>query len=113
MQRAAAHAPVGSGGQDRGERAEQPPLVTWLVEYVPDIATKHLVGKDGRTSYERLFGKPLREEALEFGEKVMWRHQREKDYSVTIDPRWSCGVWLGRTWGTMRHRVAISSDEVI
>ena len=35
-----------------------------------DLASKHLVGVDGKTEYERLFGKKAREEQLEFGELV-------------------------------------------
>ena len=35
-----------------------------------DIVTKYMQGADGRTSYERLFGKQVHEEGLEFGERV-------------------------------------------
>ena len=35
--------------------------------------TKYMVGLDGKTAYERLFGKKSREEHLEFGEVVLWR----------------------------------------
>ena len=33
------------------------PILAWIVEAVADMATKHLRGHDGRTGYERLFGK--------------------------------------------------------
>ena len=33
------------------------PSLAWIVEAVADMATKHLRGHDGRTGYERLFGK--------------------------------------------------------
>ena len=33
------------------------PVIAWVVEAVSDMATKHLKGSDGRTGYERLFGK--------------------------------------------------------
>ena len=33
------------------------PVLAWVVEAVSDLATKHLKGSDGRTGYERLFGK--------------------------------------------------------
>ena len=49
------------------------PLMAWLVEHVADVATKYLRGVDGRTAYERLFGKQVHEECLEFGEKVLWK----------------------------------------
>ena len=41
------------------------PVVSWITESVADITTKHLKGRDGRTAFERLYGKPLREEGLE------------------------------------------------
>ena len=34
-----------------------------------DVLTKYLVGADGHTAYERLYGKAAREKGLEFGEK--------------------------------------------
>mgnify|MGYP000450192630 CR=1 FL=1 len=36
------------------------PVLTWLVEHVTDILSKYAVGVDGKTSYERLFGRPVR-----------------------------------------------------
>ena len=36
------------------------PMIAWLAEFVGDTCTKYLQGADGRTSYERLFGKPVR-----------------------------------------------------
>ena len=51
------------------------PVLTWLVEHVGDVISKYMVGVDGKTGYERLFGRPVREEALEFGETLHWRHR--------------------------------------
>jgi hypothetical protein len=81
------------------------PVLTWLVEHVGDVVSKYMVGVDGRTAYERLFGRPVREEGLEFGETLHWRHRPSKDMNVVLDARWSAGVWLGRTWGGVIHYV--------
>ena len=54
----------------KGNIPSQHPVMTWLVECVVDIVTKYMQGADGRTSYERLFGKQVHEEGLEFGERV-------------------------------------------
>ena len=35
------------------------PLMKWLVEHVTDLATKYLGGSDGKTAYNRLFGKQV------------------------------------------------------
>jgi hypothetical protein len=81
------------------------PVLTWLVEHVSDIITKYMVGLDGKTGYERLFGRPVREEGLEFGETLHWRHRATQDMNVVLDARWSNGVWLGRKWGGIIHQV--------
>jgi hypothetical protein len=81
------------------------PVIAWLVEHATDIITKHMVGVDGKTGYERLFGRPSREEGLEFGELLHWRHRATRDMNVVLDARWSSGVWLGRSWGGIVHQV--------
>ena len=48
-------------------------LFAWLVAHAGDVLSKHLIGKDGHTPYERLYGKKVSEEGLEFGEVVHWR----------------------------------------
>jgi hypothetical protein len=81
------------------------PVLTWLVEHVSDVISKYMVGVDGKTGYERLFGRPVREEALEFGETLHWRHRATQNMNVVLDTRWSSGVWLGRKWGGVIHQV--------
>ena len=85
------------------------PVFSWLAEYTGDVLSKHLVGKDGKTPYERLFGKPIHEEALEFAELLWWRPPRTAGYNVLMEPRWRSGIWLGRKLGVhhsrgVRHR---------
>ena len=75
------------------------PVIAWLVEHVADVTTKYLQGADGKTCYQRLFGKNVHEEALEFGERVMYKLRPSQDMSVVLDARWREGVWLGKTWG--------------
>ena len=88
------------------------PILSWLVEFVGDILTKYLQGADGQTAYERLFGKKIREEHLEFGEVVLWRKPRGQDYNVIAEARWESGVWVGRKWGTP-HRLVSLGNRVV
>ena len=46
------------------------PVTVWLVNHAADVINKIRVGQDGKTSYERVKGKPFRREIVEFGEKV-------------------------------------------
>eukprot|EP00969_Alexandrium_andersonii_P006296 273539-Alexandrium_andersonii.AAC.1 len=68
-----------------------------LVEHL----AKHRVGHDGRTAFERLFGKPSRGEGYEFGEQVHYR-VRPDDMDRSLDPRWEAGACLGHRWGLRR-----------
>jgi hypothetical protein len=86
------------------------PIVAWLVEHTSDVVSKYLQGADGRTAYERLYGKKVHEEALEFGEKVQWRKRRAQDSNVVLDARWADGIWLGRRWGTCHHRISVGRE---
>ena len=88
-------------------------VFAWLVEHASDVLTKYLVGKDGKTAYERLYGKPVHEEALAFGEQLWWRPPRTAGYNVLMEPRWRPGVWLGRQWGSPTHIVYSAEDEQV
>ena len=89
------------------------PILTWMVEYVGDVLTKYLRGNDGKTGYQRLYGKSSNEEEYEFGERVMFRPKPRKDMNVILDGRWLPGVWLGRNWGSITHRIAVDSNLVV
>ena len=49
------------------------PIMLWMVEHATELLAKYLVGKDGKTPYERLMGKRYRIEAFEFGEQVSYK----------------------------------------
>jgi hypothetical protein len=93
-----------------GRFPSQHPCVAWLIEHAADVVTKYLLGSDGRTAYERLFGKKIHEEALEFGERVLWRKRRAHDSNVILDARWADGIWVGRRWGTCHHRISVGRE---
>eukprot|EP00969_Alexandrium_andersonii_P183779 8121325-Alexandrium_andersonii.AAC.1 len=49
------------------------PVMLWLVEHAGELLTEHLVGHDGRTAFEWLFGKACRGDGCEFGELAHYR----------------------------------------
>eukprot|EP00969_Alexandrium_andersonii_P359596 15453549-Alexandrium_andersonii.AAC.1 len=77
----------------------------WLIEHAGALLTKRLVGHDGRTGFERLFGEASRENGYEFGELVCYR-ARLSDMGRSLNPRWESGIWLGRRRGTASRIVA-------
>lgn len=96
-----------------GDIASSHPVMSWLVQHVADLITKHSIGPDGRMPYERLYPKLVREEGFEFGDKVWWRRHSTQDMNVDLDKRWCEGHWLGRKWGSNLHSVAVGPDSVI
>eukprot|EP00969_Alexandrium_andersonii_P144685 6398148-Alexandrium_andersonii.AAC.1 len=50
----------------------------WIVEHAGELLAKHLKGHDGRAAFERLFGKPSRDDGCEFGGQVFY-HVRPSD----------------------------------
>eukprot|EP00969_Alexandrium_andersonii_P364548 15464373-Alexandrium_andersonii.AAC.1 len=83
----------------------------WLVEYAGELLAKRLMGHDGRTAFERLFGEPSRCDGYEFGELVHYR-VRPNDIDEGLNPRWEAGFWLGRRSGTASRIVTVSAREV-
>ena len=76
------------------------------------MTTKDLRGSDGRTAFERPYGKPLREEALEFGEVVLWRGPKDPRSNTLLEARWEEGARLGRRRGGTIHRIGIGREVV-
>ena len=70
------------------------PVTAWLVNHAADVINKFKVGYDGKTSYERVKGKPFKREVVEFGEKVFFRSGK-LDKQRKMEPRWSEGIYLG------------------
>ena len=55
------------------------------------------MSSDGKTSYERVKGKPAQVIRVEFGEKVLWKfpvHGLDRKMQK-INARWSYGLFLG------------------
>ena len=69
-------------------------------------------GRDGRTAFERLYGKPLREEGLELGEKVLWKRPEQAGSNTLLECRREEGVWLGRRWGSITHLIGVGREAV-
>ena len=68
-----------------------------------ECLTKYLIGADGKSAYQRLFGKPIREDIYGIGEQVMFR--KRKSAVRDLDSRWMPGTWLGKNWGAQSHIV--------
>lgn len=84
----------------------------WLIEFVAVVINKHLVGKDGRTAYERMKHKLNKGETLPFGCQVMLRVSGKVAGGV-MGERWFPGTWLGTRASSGEHLVARGSDGIV
>ena len=68
-------------------------VIPWLAEHAGNILTLFEVGKDGKTPFQRLRGRKLKAQLVEFGERV---HFLPADYAKQgkMDSKWREGVVL-------------------
>ena len=77
------------------------PIFAWMAENAAVLINRFLVGRDGKTAYERSKGKKSKMMGLEFGERVHWKRKvadagREQRQALgKLDSLWSEGVYLG------------------
>ena len=69
-------------------------IVIFMAEYAAYLINRLEVGKDGKTAYERCWGKRATVLAIEFGEKLLWK-VRQKNRLEKLNPRWEYGVFVG------------------
>ena len=76
-------------------------VVLWMVRWAAMMCSRYLVGKDGRTAYERRRGRSCKDKVAMFAEKVWYKQIRKnRDRSNKFESEWKEGVWLGRSRNT-------------
>ena len=70
-------------------------IMTRLVEHGADVLNKYLVGKDGRTAYERVKGKTYSGEMYEFGRKI-YHMSPGKHSGGSMEARRCTSTFLGK-----------------
>ena len=68
----------------------------WMIRWAAMMASRYLVGKDGKTAHERRRGRKCRIGTVPFGEAVMYK-ELNKERKSSMDTDWQAGVWLGHT----------------
>lgn len=73
-------------------------ITSWIIRWAAMLCSRHMVGKDGKTSYERRRGRRCRLPAVPFREKVWYRQVRDtKDRKDKFESEWKEGIWLGHS----------------
>ena len=76
-------------------------IMKWMIRWGAMMVSGCMVGKDGRTSYERRRGRACRAPAATFGEQVWYKQIREqKERKDKIESEWHEGLWLGQSRST-------------
>ena len=70
-------------------------VVPWLMEYAAVLLNRCEVGRDGRTSYERMKGKQAKIMGTEFGEAILWKRKPAGGAMAKFTCLWDDGVFLG------------------
>ena len=84
--------------------------VQWLVRWAAMLVSRYLVGKDGRTGYERRRGRKCTIPCVPFGEVVWYREVRQNKYQVgKLSTEMKEGIWLGHA--TQTNEILIGTEE--
>ena len=72
------------------------PLMVWLPRHAAFLLTRFRVGPDGKTAFERTFGRRWRIPLVRFGERIMYRPRANRGGRRNdIAPRVSLGMYVG------------------
>ena len=72
-------------------------VMTWMVEHVATILSRHKIGIDGETAFERIHRRRANRPLCNFGEKILVRETVRKDRPLhKLEPRFDYGVYMGQ-----------------
>ena len=84
-----------------------------MMRWAATNVSRFLVGKDGRTAYERRRGRRCNVPTLPFGEKVWYKQIREsKERKDKMDSEERLGVWMGHHRQSNEHVIG-TTDGVV
>ena len=73
-------------------------VVLWMVRWAAINCSRFLVGKDGKTGYERRTGRKCKTPVAMFGETVWYKELRDnKHRGDNFNTEWKEGIWLGHS----------------
>ena len=84
----------------------------WLPTYAADMLNKYQVGKDRKTAYERIYGKPYRGEVYEFLSPILHR-VIGGIRGGEMQERWLEGLYLGKLWGSDEFIISTNDGKVV
>ena len=78
-------------------------IIQWMIRWAAMMVSRYMVGKDGRTSFERRRGRACRVPVATFGEKVWYKQIHEqKERKDKIESEWHHETTVGTAEGVVR-----------
>ena len=72
------------------------PLLVWLPRHAAFLLTRYRVGTDGKTAFERTYGRKWRIPLVRFGESILYRPRANREGKRNdLAPRVSIGMYVG------------------
>jgi len=95
-------------------------IVLWMIRWAAMMCSRYLIGKDGRTAYERRRGRRCKlhvvafgETVVAFGETVWYRRIRtSKDRKDKFSTEWEEGLWLGHARNSNEHIIGTGEGVI-
>ena len=86
------------------------PVIPWMIRWAAMLVSRYLVGKDGRTGYERRKGRRCKLAVVPFGEVVWYRIVRKrKQQKEKGETEMREGIWLGHASQT--NEILIGTED--
>ena len=79
----------------RGSVPDTHDVLAWLVTHATMTINWYRPGVDGKTPYEKRFGKKFRRPMAVWGQKVLWMAPGKQESRIGADSRWKEGIFLG------------------
>ena len=71
-------------------------VMSWIIRWSGELITRYHVGRDKKTAYERIRGKPCGKPMCQLGESVLYMpFDSPKTNENKCEPRMKEGIWLG------------------
>ena len=78
------------------------PLFPWVVKHAQWTLNRYLEHSDGRTSYERRWGRKYNHAVCTFGETILFKNP---SHNFKASSAWERGIWLGKDTESEEHIV--------
>ena len=88
------------------------PISLWVIRWAAVCYSRYAVGRDGRTTYERLGGRTCKAIVVPMREKVWYKRLRAGERQNKAETEWFEGIWLGPATGSSETRIGTEKGVV-